>query len=213
MQLQDPAATGGNQWALQRPLALTLNNDPDIYLDRTEIIEKNWMPFVHDDTLYFTYLVSPRHLVYRLVSTQGPLQLAYTSDSHLIRQAFPKKKVHGGPPAILIQAQQSIGSSSYFLGVVHFKRWVKGVLYYPHYVYKTQAEPPFQVTQVSTKELPLVLDEQVDEWNRRIVFVSGLWLDDAGRIMLSYGCADKYARIMRMDLKVFEQEYLMPAAA
>ena len=58
-----PETTPGDAWHMARPLPLRLNNEREVYGGRTEITEKNWMPFVYNDELYITYHVVPRHMV------------------------------------------------------------------------------------------------------------------------------------------------------
>jgi hypothetical protein len=46
----------------------------------------------------------------------------------------------------------------------------------------------------------LQLEEKPDEWRRRIAYVSGQWRNPAaGDLFISYGCADKTARILKIS--------------
>jgi hypothetical protein len=58
-----PETVPSDPWHMSRPLPLRLNNEADVYGNRTEIIEKNWMPFVYNNELYITYHVVPQHMV------------------------------------------------------------------------------------------------------------------------------------------------------
>lgn len=60
-----PETLPPDPWHMARPLPLRLNNEPEVYGGRTEITEKNWMPFVYNNELYVTYHVVPRHMVGR----------------------------------------------------------------------------------------------------------------------------------------------------
>jgi hypothetical protein len=151
--------------------------------------------------------------VYKAPSSTAPLVLKYATESDVLLRRFPAAQgLHGGPPVIFIPANMTSSNSSYYLGIVHFKKTRKdGLMYYPHYFYKTQPVPPFRVTHVAYKRVPLQLEEEADEWRRRISFASGQWLQqDERTLYVSYGMADRSARLVRIPVAALE-EFFRPA--
>jgi hypothetical protein len=104
-----------------------------------------------------THAPLPNTKVYKAVNSTSPLVLTYATESDLLQLHFPRAKgLHGGPPVVFIPASPTTANDSYYLGIVHFKKFRKdGLLYYPHYFYKTQPHPPFKIVQVATRRLPL----------------------------------------------------------
>jgi hypothetical protein len=115
--------------------------------------------------------------------------------------------LHGGPPVVLVPGAVANDGKPYYLGIVHYKKWRDdGLLYYPHYFYKTQPHPPFRIIQVAYRPLPLQLEDKADAWRRRIAFASGQWLDrNERRLYISYGSADKNARLLAIPAGTIDQ--------
>lgn len=145
--------------------------------------------------------------MYKALSPSQPLVRSYVTDSPVLTSRFPGAVgLHGGPPVIAVPADMSSTGQPYYLGIMHYKQTKKdGVLYYPHYLYTPQPHAPFQITQVAYRPLPLQLEATPDEWKRRIAYVSGQWLDVSnGWLYISYGSADKTARLMSMPAEVID---------
>jgi hypothetical protein len=200
-----PETEPGNPWHLARPVPMRLADESKRYEGRKGIWEKNWMAFVHSNELYITYQLTPWHLVYKYVSPTQPLQLAHATTSDVIKQRFPKGKLHGGPPVVYVPASLTTTGKGYYLGVLHARRRTETGLEMPHYFYKMAPQPPFQLIAVSKVQLPFVMVEG----KQQFAFASGLWLDPTtGLIVLSYGSSDAVAR--GMVLQVHEVDGMFP---
>lgn len=200
-----PATRPGEPWHLARPVAMRLADESKRYEGRQGIWEKNWMAFVHDGELYVTYQLSPWHLVYKYDSPMQPLQLAHATPSDIIKQRFPRAKVHGGPPIVYIAANLSATGEAFYLGVLHARLKTEAGLEMPHYFFKMAPQPPFRITAVSPQQLPLVMLQG----KQQFAFTSGLWLDGTSqKIILSYGSSDAAARVMVMSLHALEEMFL-----
>jgi hypothetical protein len=175
------------------------------YGGRQGIWEKNWMAFLHNDDLYITYQLSPWHVVYKYVSATQALRLAHATPSDVIKQRFPRSKVHGGPPIVYIPSNLSTTGDGYYLGVLHARKRTDAGLEMPHYLYKMAPNPPFNLVAVSPQQLPL----EFVKGSQQFAFVSGLWLDiGSGQVMISYGSSDQVSRVLMMHVHELESKYL-----
>ncbi len=163
------------------------------------------MPFVHNNHLYITYLVSPMHVVLRVPSPRLPVKVAFKTSSTAEMAGLPEGKIHGGPPVVLVPGRLSRWGGDYYLGVLHVRQTVPNVgITMPHYLYKTEAEPPFRITQVSKKALPM----RTIEGRQPFAFASGMWLDEGKqRLLVSYGASDVASRVLLLGIAAMEEQY------
>ncbi|WIA44576.1 hypothetical protein OEZ86_007300 [Tetradesmus obliquus] len=167
----------------QPPLPLAIADAKAVYGQQHSVNEKNWMPFVWQDQLLVTYALTPKHRVYRL-RPNGLAEPAWESDPSAVFAPLgaAAAKLHGGPPLVLLNFTQGSDSAAaparqaepYYLGVAHY--WLptganKEGRLYRHFLIKVEAQPPFQITQLSA-ELPV----RYSVHYKRVAFVSGLEL-------------------------------------
>ena len=140
-------------------------------------IEKNWMPFEHNEALYIVYSINPHTILQVDVDTGFCTQVYETTDSNL--QFAPK--IGNGAPAQLIQFR---GQQPMYLGAAHtsetsFFRQIRKPFFYLF-----SASPPFEIIQVG-KPFDLINKEILIE------FPSGLIVDnDTQTAILSFGVND-----------------------
>lgn len=114
--------------------------------------EKNWMPFVHRDELYFVYSVNP-HNILRFNEHTKRVQLVYTSSADF--SAWPHKALglYGNATCTKI-------NDDLYMGTFHSKPHRN---YWSGY-YFFEAKPPFKVVKVGT--VPLFQPSDLDEPQR-----------------------------------------------
>jgi len=158
---------------------------------------KNWVPIVHDDTLYFAYSIYPHRIVRPIWGTGSCLDVGTTVGGISWDYGF----LRGGTPAVQDGDEYvAIFHSSIEMESVHSKgRKV------PHYVmgaYTFSAEPPFAITRISQE--PIVgkgfySGPSHHTWKPlRVAFPMGLVMDGE-TLLLSYGVQDHEIWIARLD--------------
>ena len=104
-------------------------------------IEKNWVPFVHNDELHFEYTISQPRTILKL--TETPLEK--------LQETFPQRELkwertwgplRGGTPARLIDGE--------YLAFFHSSFQSKlGQWWYVLGAYTFESKPPFKITKIS----------------------------------------------------------------
>jgi hypothetical protein len=195
----EPETKPDDPWHIARPIPLRIGQ---LHRGRRGIWEKNWMPFICRGQLYITYHVAPQHVVLRVPAPGLPPRVVYKTATAEQMAGLPNGSIHGGPPALLVPSRLSGSGRSYYLGVLHVRQNLPNGIAMPHFLYMTEPEPPFRITQVSRKVLPL----QTVDGRQPFAFVSGLWLDDfQGTVLLSYGASDAAARVLLMSTGEIEE--------
>uniref|UniRef100_A0A383V4I4 Uncharacterized protein n=1 Tax=Tetradesmus obliquus TaxID=3088 RepID=A0A383V4I4_TETOB len=226
----------------QPPLPLAIADAKAVYGQQHSVNEKNWMPFVWQGQLLVTYALTPKHRVYRL-RPNGLAEPAWESDPSAVFAPLgaAAAKLHGGPPLVLVNFTQRSDSSAaatsrqaepYYLGVAHY--WLptganKEGRLYRHFLIKVEAQPPFQITQLSA-ELPV----RYSAHYKRVAFVSGLELATlpsrqqqqglatqqqqqqqglAPHVLISYGSGDWESHLALLSLADVDALFAAAAAA
>lgn len=200
------AGEGGHAKSLPVPLRL-LRRDPP----REQVVEKNWMPFFHNGTLYAVRYIQPHKIVH--VNDFGISRAAYETYSPLLDARFPGKELHGGPPILFLH--DTVPPA--YLGVLHYydidvRPPSEGttnptkVKRYRHFAYKMAAQPPFSILAVSA-ELPLQFSGDAFRLQRNfseVAFVNGVERHRDGSILFAYGSRDASSRVLSMSLAEVE---------
>ena len=162
----------------------------ELTYEKSRPIEKNWMPFVRHDELYFVYSVNP-HVVLRCDTETGQcVEVAKTR--------YDKKEVptylRGGTPCLPLGDQ--------FLTVGHARHSIAGVKFvYTSVFYLFESDPPFRIIALSP-EFFLDDDFEPHKFKQIIQFVSGMVLDDKdGRLYVSYGVGDCQSKVLSLPLE------------
>ena len=145
-------------------------------------IEKNWMPLVYHDELYFIYQINP-HIVLKCdINSGNCTKIAQTQNNCI------PKGLRGGTPAKQI-------NKDYFITFGHFKRRIFGMKQiYTTIGYLFEAKPPFSIVQVS-KEFFIDNDFEKNKFKNIIQFASGLEIFDE-KIYLTFGHNDCVSKML-----------------
>lgn len=153
--------------------------------------EKNWMPFVRENKLYFVYSVNP-HVVLHCDTETG--QCTEAAVTHYDPKTVPTY-FRGGSPCLLLK------KDNHYLAVAHARHSIAGVKFiYTSVFYLFESEPPFSISAISP-EFFLDDDFQVYRFQQIIQFVAGLVKnDDDGRLYISYGVQDCKSKVLSLPL-------------
>ena len=194
------------------PRGLTLPRDINIQKPHEE---KNWVPFVHNDTIHFVYSLNPP-VVLRVVEDKadagdsGDIQTEFVSvGGSAVRWRYGTMR--GGTPAVYDAALG--GYIAAFHSHLFIGRTPSGdrrILYYFMGFYVLAAQPPFSIQLMSA--VPVVgprLYEQRNAENKHVVFPVGLTLLPES-ISVSYGRNDEDTRVVQFDRRELMQTLQPP---
>lgn len=154
-------------------------------------VEKNWMPFVYRDKLYFVYSVNP-HVILRCDTETGTCTEAAVTH---YRDDQVSHHLRGGTPCLFLPQKNC------YLTAVHNRHSIAGVkLVYTSVLYLFEAQPPFRIVAVSP-EFFMDDDFETHRFKQIIQFVAGMVLDASdGRLYISYGVADCHSKVLSLPL-------------
>ncbi|MBS0586319.1 MAG: hypothetical protein JSR76_08535 [Verrucomicrobia bacterium] len=157
-----------------------------IHLDR----EKNWSPFVHENELYFVYLITPHVVLKADVTTGQCLELSETA----LEKFWSYNTPYGGTPAIATEGEYL---AFFHASTATENRWQKklerGGYYFGAYTFSETF--PFQVLRRTT--FPLYPSKL--PWQRRkIVYPMGL-IEKKDHYMVFAGVSDKKVYLFRIS--------------
>lgn len=236
-------AAGKSLWPAQAHIPLviqpsahasTTGNKAHIQDPPKNIKEKNWMPLTYGTTLYMVYSLHPTR-IYQ-VHPSGKLTPAYITNSAFLlgHSHIPIRKVHGGPPIVLVPhlgrykagtndtaaLEQGAAAAALkqerYLGIMHYFDMESSPdmpngearKHYHHHFFYLHAAPPFHICQVS-KELLLQEKQGASPAARHVQYASGLHYDVASRqVLVSYGTGDAAARVMVLALPELESMFM-----
>lgn len=223
--------TKPDAWDLKTPVALEASIFPHLYHQRSNVKEKNWMPFVYKNELYMTHNVNP-HRVFR-INRQGQAVAKYLSSDHTLFAGLKNQRLHGGPPLVYVPTELyssltdtdgGYRQGGYYLGIMHYFEMVgpkKQVKHYRHHAYKMEAQPPFRICAIS-KEVPLVFRKATGSgggaWTHDRIwkdtsltgYISGLFINSDSQIIMSYGSSDIDARMLVLTVEELESLFDKP---
>lgn len=146
--------------------------------------QKNWMPFIFNDDLYFVYSVQP-HIILKY-HEDGTCNKIYETSNDSV-----PKNLRGGTSIVKT-------SSHYYLGLLHVR---EADHRYVTYMYAFDSSPPFGIAKISK---PFVFGEG-DIRTKRIQFASGLEMVNehgVNYLYITYGeddCRAKLCKIKETD--------------
>ena len=165
-----------------------------------EIREKNWVPFIYQDTLLLAYTLKPHKIFFpRLDGSEICDTIASTEESG----RWDYGVLRGGTPAFLENDQYlSFFHTSKKMASVHSKG--KEILHYFIGAYTFSKEPPFTITAMSQE--PIIgknfyhgIHYEKPYWGTvRCVFPCG-FISDPDFIWLAYGRDDHECWIAKLD--------------
>lgn len=176
--------------------------------------QKNWMPWVHEDELYFSVFPEPHAVasvdVAHLASNCTiPVHPRYNTSHELLRSLQARwGKLSGGTPAI----QAQCGSDEpVFLAIIHAKQAKS----YANFAIAFSQARPFPVLNVS-RMLPLVCAPRGlgpygfngSLRTARICFPTGIQIVD-GHLFVAYGAGDAESRLWTIAWSTFCSDFLL----
>jgi hypothetical protein len=95
--------------------------------------------------------------------------------------------------------------SRHLLGILHFYDLdAQGAKVYHHYFFKMQPLAPFALCSIS-QEIPLQSMRSAGAFAQHVQYASGLLYEpELGRVVVSYGAADRHSRLLTMSLMEVE---------
>jgi len=187
-----------------------------------QILEKNWVPFVHQDStqnpqLYFGYSISP-HKILKLNNLKQNLMTGFVFPNKVALQnlKWNGKWGHprGGTPARLVDGE--------YLAFFHssFKDAKSMMFYYVMGAYTFENHPPFRITRIS--KFPITFKSMYDtpyantaSLSKRVIFPSGYVIEKKeGKewIHISCGENDSGVKIVTLDKEALFK-YLEPVSS
>lgn len=141
-------------------------------------VEKNWTPFTWNNTLFAMYSINPQIILE--ISDDAVCAVRYSNN----KSTYPVP-ISGGTPAIHISHM----GEEYLICCGHFYRSLVEWPYrkYFHVFCKLQAEPPFNVIQISDS---FVFPTHYNDARDNIQFATGMYQQDSDTLVISYGVAD-----------------------
>jgi predicted GH43/DUF377 family glycosyl hydrolase len=162
-----------------------------------KIVEKNWSPFIYENSIYLSYGLVPHKIMQVLDPKQNNIKhLIFPNNLRYSRFFWNFGEPRGGSAAKLVDGQYLAFFHSCFGKSKNKKYYVMGA-------YTFEATPPFKITKIS--KFPIIFG---DAKKTRIYFPTGFVIkkeNDKELIYLSYGENDKTSKIAIIDKeKLFE---------
>lgn len=184
------------RYVLGKPVKLV---NPKKY---NNIIQKNWVPFVWNNLLYFSYSISPHDVMLPNLET-GNVVTSFETSSYC---AWRFGALRGGTPAVLVDGQ--------YLAFFHsaemtssMASWGEKLWHYFMGAYTFSAEPPFEITGMTP--FPIIgkgFYSHVN-YNKRVIFPGG-FVASGSNIYVAYGKDDWEIWIATLDKKILMESIL-----
>ena len=163
---------------------------PLTYSEATQQVEKNWSPFVFQDTLYAIYQPSP-HTILQVDVESGLCHCVSSSDA---RPLWRFGAMRGGTPALLLDAEYITFFHSHVPAKTY---WPKKRRIYLMAAYTFASTPPFQMRKIS--KLPIAAESDYDAINpKKILFPTGFLIQNK-TLYLSYGLNDNKICVAKIN--------------
>lgn len=144
-----------------------------------ELVQKNWMPFVKNNILYFIYSVNPHIILQCDLITGNCIKIAETINDKL------PKNIRGGSQARFYDNE--------FYTITHKKDDHK----YSTQIYKFSSEFPFQITGISDD---FMFNDKENTDFLKIQFVSGFDINN-DIAYITYGEQDCHSKLCKISMK------------
>eukprot|EP00775_Hariotina_reticulata_P014108 gene14108-14237_t len=161
--------------------------------------EKNWVPFIYEDQLFFSQRLVPHRVL--AVMPDGSCRRLYETHSNILQGLHPR----GNTPAVLVDTTFSGETMSFYLGIFHIER---NKTYINHF-YKMQAHPPFKILEMSD---PIPLEVSPHPWNKdwnSIAFPVSVELvpqpNNKHKVLIGYGSGDSVSHVKPMAWSMVQE--------
>lgn len=165
----------------------------------SQVVQKNWVPFVKDEALLLTYTLNPHEVLYPNLKT-GLCYPSYISSADIkwnfgsLRGSTPPLLVDGQYLAFFHSADFTSSPSSLSYDLWHYFMGA----------YTFSIEPPFEVTQITP--LPITSEGFYthSDYYKRVIFPGGFVLSDS-YIYVAYGKDDRELWIATLDKEMLRK--------
>lgn len=166
--------------------------------------QKNWVPFIYQDSLYFGYSISPHETLE--FNLKGDLLKKHKESTH---SRWTLGHLRGGTPAILVDDEYL----AFFHSSVTMRTKssnYKRMLHYFMGAYTFSSKPPFNITKMTPG--PIVNPEfyHSNHGHKRVIFPGG-FVVNGDNIYIAYGKDDNQIWIAKVN-KYKLKEVLLPIA-
>lgn len=153
--------------------------------------EKNWVPFVYEEEIYFLYSINPQRIV------KANLTTGFCEDIYRKNYAIDWKygPIRGGTPALLVDG--------HYLAFFHSSLLGREIDCYRYFIgaYQFSSVPPFELKKISEK--PFIhhdfYSSPFGELTGSQVLFPGGFIIKEDKIILFYGENDVAIKIMTLD--------------
>lgn len=156
--------------------------------------QKNWSPFIWNETLLFSYTISSHEVVIPDMLTGFCEQCYETKKSF----HWPLGELRGGTPAHLVDGEYL----AFFHSGVYMSSTASGNQPMWHYymgAYAFSAQPPFEMTKISQSPLDSPGFYTYSSYSKRVIYPTGL-VREGNHLYVSYGKDDCEMWIATIDL-------------
>jgi predicted GH43/DUF377 family glycosyl hydrolase len=182
-----------------------IQTDPVLLDFERDKPQKNWVPFVHDNTIYFSYSLTP-HKVLRYNEKTKKVEMVHETHSVGLSNGWQFGALRGGTPALL--------RGDEYLAFYHSNVSKNNHFWYVFGAYTFEAKPPFKLKQVCERPVYFrdnytsMLQPHIGPTNR-VSFPAGI-AAVGDRILVSYGENDSQTKIVTFDAKLLDEMFKSP---
>eukprot|EP00930_Biecheleria_cincta_P094699 TRINITY_DN860_c0_g1_i2.p1 TRINITY_DN860_c0_g1~~TRINITY_DN860_c0_g1_i2.p1 ORF type:complete len:380 (+),score=32.04 TRINITY_DN860_c0_g1_i2:79-1218(+) len=172
--------------------------------------EKNWMPFEHEGSLYFSHWLQPAHAVIRCDVGSHTCETVFNTSTTLSFDGLPSfaprggESVHGSSPWAELDSDHLVASAHYMMDPFFWQDKMnitfrsKARLYWHTFV-AIERKPPFAIVANSPWfQLPVPDAGRDAEWSE-IQYMGGM-MRQGEDLVLSYGVGDCLSHAMRVPV-------------
>lgn len=171
--------------------------------------EKNWIPFLHGETLYFFSTLNPQTVM--KTSLNGTCEKVHSEKSPLLSELSVAQNntfLKGSATAVFVDSPGLTPwlPRPHYLGLLHYSDQ-QGPYSYVTHAFRFEPDPPFRVLQLSDS-LPLTEKhappEQGSDFTAPFAWASSLSLFE-DTVVIGYGAGDKTSRALVLTLERLDQ--------
>lgn len=192
-----------DQFSLSEPLKLY---HEEYY--ETILWQKNWSPFVSNDTLLLSYSLNPREILTPNFTT-GNCQKSYET---LMPKTvhWPFGQMHGGTFAQAIEGEYLAFFHSRMITSSPSSNNVE-LWHYFMGAYSFSAQPPFEITKITTSYIDHPSFYTNSPYNKRVIYPGG-YVSDGSDLYVAYGKDDCEVWIATIDFEELKKS-MVPVQA
>jgi predicted GH43/DUF377 family glycosyl hydrolase len=176
-----------NHYDVVVPLKVIKLTIKDFYKGGVKPAEKNWMPFISKNKLYFVYSIYPTYKVLCYNKDKKECVLVHSEKFNMKSEDFLSRSLNYRGGTNLIPYKD------YFLGCIHTRELF--TTYYSYFIL-LENKFPFSIVKISS---PFTLGDT----KTGIEFLSGILINKSKDIIISYGVDDCKSKLATVKEKHF----------